>query len=54
MRRFPTSGFRPEFTRDRFGLWLAPAAGRREEAISLLEDGGALEVHDLDAGEEGT
>jgi len=54
MRRFPTAGFRPEFTRDRFGLWLAPDASRREEALELLEKGGAVEVLDLDAGEEGT
>ena len=53
MRRFPTSAYRPEFTRDRYGLWLAPTGDRRQEALSLLEDGGAEEVVDLDAEEGG-
>jgi molybdopterin-containing oxidoreductase family membrane subunit len=53
MRRFPTRGFRPEFTKDRYGLWLAPASGQRQEALSLLEDGGAVQVVDLDEEEGG-
>ena len=48
MRRFPTSGYRPEFSKDRYGLWLGPTEARRPEALSLLEDGGAVEVVDLD------
>jgi molybdopterin-containing oxidoreductase family membrane subunit len=46
--RFPGPAFRPEFTKDRFGLWLVASDDRIEEARSLLEEGGALEVHDVD------
>ncbi len=54
MRGFPARGFRPEFTRDRFGLWLAPTSAQRRDALSLIEDAGAVEALDLDAGEGAT
>lgn len=43
-RKFPASGFLPSFTRDRFGLWLAPGEKDEKEARRILEKGGAVEV----------
>jgi hypothetical protein len=40
-RKFPAPGYRPEFTEDRFGVWLG---GAEAEARKLLEEGGAVEV----------
>ncbi len=40
-RRFPGPAYREEFSHNRFGLWLAPTADRRDEAEALLRDGGA-------------
>ena len=45
--RFPGPAFRPEFTKDRFGLWIEVPEGRQEEARALLEEAGALEVHEV-------
>jgi hypothetical protein len=40
-RKFPTEGYRPEFSEDRFGVWLG---GPEDEARRLLDDAGAVEV----------
>jgi len=45
---FPTRAYRPEFSRDRFGVWLVCPTHKRDEARSLLEQAGAVEVEDLD------
>ena len=40
-RKFPAPGYRPEFSVDRFGVWLG---GDEREARRLLEETGAVEV----------
>jgi len=40
-RKFPAAGYRPEFSDDRFGVWLG---GGEPEARKLLEEAGAVEV----------
>lgn len=40
-RKFPAPGYRPEFTDDRFGVWLG---GSELDARKLLEDAGAVDV----------
>jgi molybdopterin-containing oxidoreductase family membrane subunit len=47
-RGFPSAAYRPEFTEDRFGVWLG---ANDESARRLLEEAGAVEV--LDVGPEG-
>ena len=46
-RRFPDAGYRPEFSRDRFGVWLLPAADDSARARDLLTEAGAESVEDL-------
>jgi len=43
-RRFPGPGFRPEFTRDRFGVWLVFSAADETRARALLTETGAVAV----------
>jgi molybdopterin-containing oxidoreductase family membrane subunit len=43
-RRFPGPGFRPAFTRDRFGLWLVFPAADEARARALLTETHAVEV----------
>jgi molybdopterin-containing oxidoreductase family membrane subunit len=45
-RKFPAAAYRPEFTEDRFGVWLG---GEGEAARRLLEEAGAVEVVDVAA-----
>jgi molybdopterin-containing oxidoreductase family membrane subunit len=45
--KFPDAGFRPEFTKDRFGLWLDTPEKRVDEAKKMLEKAGAVDVHRL-------
>ncbi|MFC1707573.1 quinol:electron acceptor oxidoreductase subunit ActD [Planctomycetota bacterium] len=40
--------YRPEFSKDRFGVWLGCADGEVEEVRELLESAGALEVQELE------
>jgi hypothetical protein len=46
--RFPTSAYRPEFSKDRFGLWIACPAGKAAAAEKLLSDAGADKVETLE------
>jgi molybdopterin-containing oxidoreductase family membrane subunit len=46
-RNFPTAGYRPEFSDDRFGVWLG---GTEAAARKLLEEAGAVEVQPVDGG----
>jgi molybdopterin-containing oxidoreductase family membrane subunit len=48
-RKFPAPGYRPEFSDDRFGVWIG---GAEMEARKLLEEAGAVEVQPVD-GEAG-
>jgi molybdopterin-containing oxidoreductase family membrane subunit len=43
-RKFPAPGYRPEFSDDRFGVWLG---GTEAGARKLLEEAGAVEVQAL-------
>jgi molybdopterin-containing oxidoreductase family membrane subunit len=40
-RKFPAPGYRPEFSEDRFGVWLG---GAGPEAKTVLEEAGAVQV----------
>jgi hypothetical protein len=44
-RKFPAPGYRPEFSEDRFGVWLG---GAESETRKLLEEAGAVEVLPVD------
>jgi molybdopterin-containing oxidoreductase family membrane subunit len=46
-RKFPTAGYRPEFSDDRFGVWIG---GAEQEARKLLEEAGAVEVQAVEGG----
>lgn len=46
-RRFPGPAFRPEFSRDRFGVWLVPAASKAAAAREILEEAGAVEIQQV-------
>ncbi len=46
-RRFPDRGYRPAFSNDRFGVWLAPEAKDEERARGLLEAAGAESVEEV-------
>jgi len=46
-RRFPGAGYRPEFSCDRFGVWLDGRAQDVAAARALLEEQGAEEVHEV-------
>jgi hypothetical protein len=43
VRAYPAPSYRPEFSEDRFGVWL----GGADDAVRLLEEAGAVEVIDL-------
>ena len=47
-RRFPSPAYRPEFSADRFGLWLGCSTEQAAEARGLLERADALEVQEVD------
>ncbi len=46
-RKFPGPAYRPEFSNDRFGLWLACKTDGCDEARELLIEAGAETVHRL-------
>ena len=46
-RKFPGGGYRPEFSLDRFGVWLT---GDLEQARKLLKDAGADDVYESEVG----
>lgn len=46
-RRFPDAAYLPEFSRDRFGLFLGVDGAGLDKAHRLLRDGGACEVYTL-------
>jgi hypothetical protein len=41
------SYYDPRFSKDRFGLLLSCAEGQREQAVKILKDSGAEEVHEV-------
>lgn len=47
-RRFPARAYRPSFSDDRFGVWVAAEPARAQEAREMLLSAGALAVEDLD------
>ncbi len=47
-RRFPTAGYRPEFSEDHFGIWLSCPKGEEHKARQLLEKAGAVKVFSID------
>jgi molybdopterin-containing oxidoreductase family membrane subunit len=49
---FPTRAYRPEFSVDRFGVWVTGPDQKLEEARALLQQCGALDVQDLAETEE--
>ena len=48
VRGFPSHGFRPEFTNDRFGVHVKVRAESVVLATQLLREAGAVDVHELD------
>jgi hypothetical protein len=46
--RFPGKAYRPEFSNDRFGLWLTCPKHQVNKARGVMEKAGALEVTTLD------
>lgn len=48
-RRFPSLGYRPAFSDDRFGIWVACPPARLDETRELFTGAGALEIEDLDS-----
>jgi hypothetical protein len=48
-RKFPAPGYRPEFSNDRFGVWVACPGDRLDEVRVLLKKSGALEIQDIDS-----
>jgi hypothetical protein len=46
-RRFPSRGYRPAFSDDRFGVHVAPNPQQADEARRVLSAAGALEVEEL-------
>ena len=48
-RRFPTRTYHPDFSKDRFGVWLRCSDSEFSEACQLLRDAGAEEVRDFPA-----
>lgn len=47
-RRFPAAAYRPEFSVDRFGVWLGGTPDQLAEARGILERSGAIEVEQID------
>jgi hypothetical protein len=43
-RSFPAAAYRPEFSADRFGVWVAGPEGKLDQAREVLEQCGAVEV----------
>lgn len=52
-RGFPSPAYRPEFSNDRFGMWIECSPERVQEARAILSGAGAVEVQNLDGQEEG-
>jgi hypothetical protein len=53
-RSFPDPAYRPEFSADRLGIWVAGPEGKLEQAREVLEQCGAVEVQRVGvAGGEG-
>ncbi|HJX51475.1 MAG TPA: DUF3341 domain-containing protein [Polyangia bacterium] len=48
-RRFPALAYRPQFSDDRFGVWVAAEPARLQEVKDTLLAAGALEVQEIDA-----
>lgn len=46
-RRFPGAAYRPQFSDDRFGVWLGGTGEAAAAARRLLEEAGAVEVVDV-------
>ena len=46
--RFPGKAYQPEFSKDRFGLWLGGPKHEAQKARELLDKAGAVAVVDLD------
>jgi hypothetical protein len=42
--RFPSAGYRPDFSNDRFGVWLDSAPENTAAVSRLLRDAGALDI----------
>lgn len=57
MARLPNleipSAYRPEFSNDRFGVWLASSSDKAEFTRNLLKESGAVDVQDLDSESSG-
>lgn len=51
-RKFPGAAYRPEFSKDRFGIWLACDEAHADRARELLNHAGAEEVHAVGPGSE--
>jgi hypothetical protein len=47
-RGFPTNAYRPQFSDDRFGVWVTAEPSRAGEAKETLVSAGALEVQDIE------
>jgi molybdopterin-containing oxidoreductase family membrane subunit len=47
-RKFPGPGYRPEFSRDRFGVWVACTRAEMKDVEALLRDVGAVAVEQVD------
>ncbi|MBW2277810.1 MAG: DUF3341 domain-containing protein [Deltaproteobacteria bacterium] len=47
-RKFPGPGYRPEFSKDRFGVWIACTRAEMSDVEALLERVGAVAVEQVD------
>jgi len=47
-RKFPGPGYRPEFSRDRFGVWVACTRAEMRDVEALLREVGAVAVEQVD------
>jgi hypothetical protein len=47
-RGFPDHAYRPQFSDDRFGVWVKAEPTRADEAKTTMLSAGALEVQDID------
>ena len=52
--KFPTNAYRPEFSDDRFGLWLTSPSDKVDFTLNLLKEAGAVDVENLQADKEET
>jgi hypothetical protein len=47
-RGFPGPAYRPEFSKDRFGVWIDCRASEADQVVELLREAGAVAVERLD------